>query len=130
MDQRPTRSKGGPDRDYSAYLDREDFKGKRGARAYDREAIYRFMFDNSDRYGIIRYKQPELARMLDVTKQFITYTMQDFVAMRMLVKHGRDNFECMVDPDAFDWGITFQEKQSELRKSHQSYYKNKSKENI
>ena len=124
-EERTLRPKGGPERDYSEHLDREDYKGKRGARAYDREAIYRFMFDNSDKFGIIRYKQPELARMLDVTKQFITYTMGDFVTMGMLVKHGRDQFECMVDPETFDWGVAFQEKQSELRKRHQSYYKNK-----
>lgn len=94
----------------------ESLPGRVGPRGYDREQIYRWMWDHSDSRGIITVSQREVGRRLDITHYKMNQIFQEFVATGHLVKRG-NSFEVMYDPDILDWGSKFKEALLQLKKN-------------
>ena len=110
----------------SPYLVQKEPKERiRGMRAYDPEQVYRYLFDNSDRYGIIIYTQKDLAEAIKIQRETLNYFYQDFLAIGLLEKVSRAKFKVMVHPDEFEWTDEVYDTLSRLRKRHQYAYKEK-----
>lgn len=104
---------------YSSIIDREPLiEGQKGQRPYNREQIYRWLYENSDHRGIIVFSQQDISKKLEIGYQNLSTIFSDFVATGHLRKHGWQ-FEVMYDPDDLDWGDKFKAAQAEVRKTHQ-----------
>lgn len=108
-------------RPHSKIIGRVQIPGQRGKPAYDREQIYRWLYENSDHRGIIIYNQREVAKRIDINYQNVCNIYSDFVRSGHLAKHG-NFFEVVYDPDDLDWSLEFQKEQSAIRKRHQIQY--------
>ena len=104
-------------RNFNSIIPRDDsLNGKRGVRPYDREAIYLWLYEHSDRRGIIIFKQRLVAEKLGIPYQTLCNIYNDFIKIGFIIKHGPSQFEVVFHPEEIDWGIEFKEKQFEIRK--------------
>lgn len=106
-------------RKYSTIIDREPVpEGQRGQRPYNREQIYRWLYEHSDHRGIIIYTQQDISKMLEIGYQNLSTIFTDFVTTGHLKKYGR-HYEVVFDPDDLDWGEKFRSVHAKIRKVHQ-----------
>lgn len=93
---------------------------------YDREQIYRWLWDNSDSRGFIVYPKREVAERLEIERKMMYNIFNEFVYTGHLKVHGsgrNQKFECMWHPDLCDWSDRYYEvlvtlfKHRESRKS-------------
>lgn len=119
-------------REFSPYLSELQPKEKSqvGKRTYDPRQLYQYLFDNSDRYGIIVYTQKELADAIRVQRETINYIIKDFIEMGFMEKIGRSTFKVLIKPEDIEWTEEVYNRLSELRKTHQTYYRKQKKEII
>jgi hypothetical protein len=111
----------------SPFFDEEDPDPNGGVTGYRRDQIYRYLFDNTDRYGIIVYSIIDLARAAQVDRHRLGFIFKEFVEMGLMDKVGK-KYRCLVDPDEYDWGEEFLAESKRIRKKFQYYYKQKEKE--
>lgn len=95
----------------------EPLPGVRGRRAYDREHIYRWLYENSDHRGIVVYTQRAIATKLEISYQTLSEIFTDFCETGHLKKHGLQ-FEVVYDPDDLDWGEKFKKAQVIVRSKY------------
>ena len=111
-------------REFSPFLSKLEPKEKQlGSRTYDPRQLYQYIFDNSDRYGIIVYTQKELAEAIRIQRETMNYFFKDFIEMGMIEKVNKNTFKVLVDPNEFEWTEEVYNRLSELRKTHQTYYR-------
>lgn len=93
---------------------------------YDREQIYRWLWDHSDRRGIVVFSKKEVAEKLEIERKMMYNIFREFVYTGHLKEHGsgvNQKFECMWHPDLCDWSEKYYEvlvtlfKHRESRKS-------------
>ena len=109
-------------RTFSTIIDRDELAdGKRGVRPYNREQIYRWLYEHSDHRGIVIFSQRDVAKQLEIGYQNICNIYHDFVETGHMIKYGKF-YEIVYDPDELDWGESFRQTQSAIRKEHQVYY--------
>lgn len=100
-------------------------KKQPGRKTYDPKQIFQYLFDNSDRYGIIVYTQKELADAIRVHRETMNYIYQDFMQIGLLEKVDKKTFRILQEPDKFEWTEEVYDRLAELRKTHQTYYRRK-----
>lgn len=103
----------------SAVVGKSEQKHNRGQKPYDREKIYRWLYENSDSRGIVIFTQRQVSEKLDISYQSISTIYTDLIDIGYMKKHGRIYFEIIYDPDDLDWGEDFKQEQIKLRKRHQ-----------
>ena len=113
----------------STVIDREPGRGKRGARPYSREQVYRWLYTNSDSRGIVIFSQREVAKKLEIGYQNVCNMYSDFIRTGYINKHSRTDFEIIYDPDDLEWDDEVLEELSRARKIHQFEYRQKEKLN-
>jgi predicted transcriptional regulator len=69
---------------------------------YDRESLYRFLYENSNASGIISLSQGEVAKRIGVSYQQLSGIMKEFVEMGLIDKNGH-KFLVVYDPDKIPW---------------------------
>ena len=112
-------------RKQSPYFDSEDEDVNGGVPGYRRDQIYKYLFDNTDRYGIIAYNINDLARAVEMDPSRFRTICSELVELGVMDKPSHGKWRCIVDPDKYDWGDSFLKKSKEVRKQFQSYYRNK-----
>jgi len=80
---------------------------------YDRESVYRFLWDSRDYSGKVALKQGEVAAELGISYQAFSEIMREFVEMG-LVDKTRHQFTPKYNPDKIPWDGAY----IELRKRY------------
>lgn len=80
---------------------------------HDRENIYRFLWENSDRHGFIRLSQQEVSKELGVSFQRLHEIYLEFIDLGRMKKF-KNRFQVR-DPDGFLWDETYSEQAREFR---------------
>lgn len=70
---------------------------------YDRETLYRFLYDNLDVNGIVGISQGEVAKHIGVSYQQLSGIMREFIDMGLIDKNGH-KFLLVYEPDKIPWG--------------------------
>lgn len=103
----------------SEYIEIGPPKKSKGRRGYSPEQIYRYLYENIDRTGIISYTQKEMAEAINMSREGLGNFYQDFTTLGLLEKVDRWNFKVLYKPEDVDWSEEFYEKFFALRKRHQ-----------
>jgi hypothetical protein len=116
-------------REYSPFLSElQPTEKTTGKRTYDPKQIYQYLFDNTDRYGIIIYTQAELAEAIKIRYETMNYIISDFISVGFIEKVNKKTFRILQHPDKIEWTEELYKRLSELRKTHQTYYRRKNKQ--
>lgn len=68
---------------------------------HDREAIYRVLYQNADRSGVIIPTQLEMAKILGIPYQRLSTIYKEFILTGRMKKY-RHTFQ-VFNPDLFNW---------------------------
>jgi hypothetical protein len=117
-------------REFSPYLSKlpKRDKSTKGSRSYDPRQVYQYIFDNSDRYGIIVYTQFELADAIKIQRETMNYFFLDFMTLGFIEKINKKTFKVLRDPKTIEWTDELMDELERLRKTHQTYYRRKNKQ--
>lgn len=95
-------------------------------RAYEPSHIYRFLFDNTDRHGVLLYGIMELADTAVVHRHLITRFIADMKTLGYMEDfHGKPRL--LFKPSEIEWNEELYQKLDELRKTHFTSYRNNHK---
>ena len=108
----------------SPYIGLSQRKGGRGRRPYEPSHIYRFLFDNTDKHGVVLYTLKELARTAIIDVNVLKYHISDMKKLGYITDHGR-GYRLLKTPSEIEWNDELYDKLDELRKTHFSRYKKK-----
>lgn len=109
----------------SKYLDLGPKKDRAGRRGYDPEQILQYLYENTDRIGVIIYSQKDMADAIDMSRESMGNFYMDFQTLGFIEKIDARNFQFIVNPKDVIWDEELYETFFALRKRHQPAYNNK-----
>lgn len=74
-------------------------------KSFDREELYRLLWNDADRHGFLKRNQKDLAKEVGLSYQRLSEIMDEFIALGRVKKIGR-RFQ-LRSPDSFTWGSDY-----------------------
>ena len=103
-------------RGVSPYIGLADPPPGGGRRPYEPKHLYQYLFDNTDRHGVVLYSLSQLANTAQVTWHKLGNFVADMKKLGYMETYGPRGVRIKVHPSKVDWEGGVYDKLDELKK--------------